>query len=68
MTLLLISVPVSVIAQFGDLFFSCIKRRFGAKDYGTIFPGHGGVLDRFDSILAVSLCGFAFILFKGLIR
>lgn len=41
----------SVIAQIGDLAASAIKRRFDIKDYGTIFPGHGGVMDRFDSVL-----------------
>ena len=42
---------VAVISQIGDLIASVIKRRFGIKDYGWIFPGHGGVLDRFDSVL-----------------
>ncbi len=46
---------ISVIAQIGDLIMSVIKRHYGIKDYGKIFPGHGGMLDRFDSILAVSL-------------
>ena len=46
---------ISVIAQIGDLAASAIKRRFDVKDYGKLFPGHGGMLDRFDSILAVSL-------------
>lgn len=41
----------SAIAQVGDLFFSHIKRTRKIKDYGTIFPGHGGVLDRFDSVV-----------------
>lgn len=44
----------SIISQFGDLSASLIKRHYGIKDYGKLFPGHGGVLDRFDSILAVS--------------
>ena len=48
-------VILSVIAQIGDLIMSVIKRHYGIKDYGWIFPGHGGMLDRFDSILAVSL-------------
>lgn len=41
----------AVISQIGDLAASLIKRNYGIKDYGFIFPGHGGVLDRFDSVL-----------------
>lgn len=41
----------SVFSQFGDLAFSYIKRECQIKDYGNIFPGHGGVLDRFDSVI-----------------
>lgn len=44
-------IVLSVISQIGDLAASVIKRRFDVKDYGWIFPGHGGVLDRFDSVL-----------------
>lgn len=53
-SLLLISVLVSIISQFGDLAASMIKREMNIKDYGSIFPGHGGVLDRFDSVIFVA--------------
>jgi phosphatidate cytidylyltransferase len=45
----------SAVGQFGDLFASAIKRHYNVKDYGKLFPGHGGVLDRFDSTLAIAL-------------
>lgn len=44
----------SLIAIVGDLFASAVKRQVGIKDYGTIIPGHGGILDRFDSVLLVT--------------
>ena len=44
----------SVMGQLGDLSFSFIKREFSVKDYGNLMPGHGGVLDRFDSVLFVA--------------
>ena len=44
----------SLLGQLGDLSFSVIKREFGIKDYGRIFLEHGGVLDRFDSVLFVA--------------
>ncbi len=46
---------LSVISQIGDLIMSVIKRHYKIKDFGKLFPGHGGMLDRFDSILAVAL-------------
>lgn len=46
---------VSIVSQVGDLSLSLLKRKYGIKDFGKIFPGHGGVLDRFDSVLAVSI-------------
>ncbi len=52
--LILLALVVSVVSQLGDLIASFVKREQGIKDFGFIFPGHGGVLDRFDSIIAVA--------------
>ena len=57
----IITLFLSLIGQFGDLFFSAIKRRYGVKDFSNIMPGHGGVLDRLDSIIFV-LLAFTFLI------
>ena len=44
----------AVLGIYGDLFASVVKRQCGIKDYGTIFPGHGGILDRFDSVMFIA--------------
>ena len=46
---------VAIVAQIGDLLMSYVKRYYGIKDFGRLFPGHGGILDRFDSIFAVAI-------------
>ena len=55
MAVALVSGGLAVIAQIGDLAVSKAKRAFGVKDSGNIIPGHGGVLDRFDGVLSVSI-------------
>ncbi len=52
--MVLLALLCGVVAQIGDLSFSLIKREFGVKDYGHLFLEHGGVLDRFDSVLFVA--------------
>lgn len=50
----LLSIPLALVAQMGDLFESQMKRKAGAKDSGNIFPGHGGVMDRLDGLIPVA--------------
>lgn len=59
--IIVITLFLSIIGQFGDLVFSAVKRYFNIKDFSNIMPGHGGILDRLDSIIFVML-GFIFFI------
>jgi phosphatidate cytidylyltransferase len=56
---------IAVVSQLGDLVTSFIKREQGIKDYGKVLPGHGGIMDRFDSIIAVAPIIMAIITVLG---
>lgn len=56
----------SIVAQIGDLAASCIKRDFDKKDYGALLPGHGGLMDRFDSVLLVAPYVLFMIVYFGI--
>jgi phosphatidate cytidylyltransferase len=61
-----LGVIIGALAQLGDLMLSSIKRDLGIKDMGTAIPGHGGVLDRFNSLLLVAPATFHYVgYFKG---
>lgn len=59
-----ITLLLSIIGQFGDLVFSSIKRTYNIKDFSKLIPGHGGILDRLDSLLFVSI---TFMLFMNIL-
>ena len=59
LNIIIMVIFLSIIGQCGDLFFSAIKREFNKKDFSNLIPGHGGVLDRLDSLIFVL---FAFVL------
>lgn len=61
--LIVATVFLSIMGQFGDLVMSAIKRYYGKKDFSNLIPGHGGILDRFDSILFVLLSYVFFMKF-----
>jgi phosphatidate cytidylyltransferase len=54
LSLALLGLVLSIVAMVGDLIASLIKREYGIKDYSNIFPGHGGVVDRFDSVFPIA--------------
>ena len=61
------TIPVSFMGMMGDLSASVLKRNFGVKDFGKIFPGHGGVMDRLDSSLFTLPCTYAIALITKII-
>ena len=63
--LALMAIPCGAAAQFGDLAASLIKRQCGVKDFGNIFPGHGGVMDRVDGVFFAAPVVLAFFMIMG---
>ncbi len=63
--LLVLAAALSIAAQFGDLFESAVKRRFGVKDSSHIIPGHGGIMDRLDGFVAAIVLAAIFGSLRG---
>jgi phosphatidate cytidylyltransferase len=61
----ILAVLLSVVAQAGDLFESALKRRFGVKDSSQLIPGHGGLMDRLDGVVAAALLAALAGLLRG---
>lgn len=64
---ILMTVPLSIISMCGDLTASVIKRNFGIKDFGKLIPGHGGIMDRFDSLIFVLVAFYAIFNIFGVV-
>ena len=60
-SIILLTLLLSIMGQLGDLFFSKLKRENGIKDFSDLIPGHGGILDRFDSMIFATLVYLIFI-------
>ncbi|MDE6656409.1 MAG: phosphatidate cytidylyltransferase, partial [Anaeroplasmataceae bacterium] len=59
--IIFLSIMISIASQIGDLICSKFKRTYGIKDFSQVFPGHGGILDRFDSTLFASIVFLCFL-------
>ncbi len=64
---LLLTIPFCILGMLGDLFASAIKRSVGLKDYGNLIPGHGGIMDRLDSIIMIAPLMFVCVMWEILI-
>ena len=60
--LIILGIVDAVVSIIGDLSFSLVKRSVGIKDYSSIFPGHGGILDRFDSVIFALIVMYCYTL------
>ena len=65
--LIIVGLLISVFGQLGDLIESLLKRNTGVKDSGNIFPGHGGMLDRMDSIVFAGVVVYYVVILLGIL-